>query len=454
MAEEKLRETHLPNKEIYLITDMQNQELDIKLEFPTFFIPTSSADDKNNISSENAVVKHEIVNRNMQKQIEFEVVNHSREPQHDVIFELFIDGNTIAQKATDLFSEQRKKVSLPLDIENPGWHSGYASVNNERLIFDNRNYFSFYLEPNPTVAIITDLQVIPAALESILEIYTNIISLISDENINYESLLNFENIIIYRKQILSDRLQVILKKLKENKHKILFIANEDLSEIQQEFVSEYFNCEFLKFNNKSKNLDQINKFHTVTKLIKDMNNIEIRDFWEVRSDSNILLRSKEFPVALEQNNSILWLFEIQSLQSPFLLDPVFPIFAYNSLQFTSDHESYSYKIGDRIDLNSPDLMLPDGNMITTKKAFYSPTIPGIYVNNDNAIAVNLDYDESNFIRWENLKIKNLQLLDDNWKDNILQSRYGFELWKYLLLAALLLYVLEMLIVKSEERKKR
>ena len=453
MAEEKLRETHLPNKEIYLITDMQKQELDIELEFPTFFIPTSSADDKNNISCQNANIRHEIVNRSMQKQIEFEVVNHSEEPQQDVIFELFIDGNTTAQKATDLFSEQIKRVSLPLEIEDPGWHSGYASVNNERLIFDNRNYFSFYLEPNPSVALITDLKIIPAALESILQIYTNNISLIGDENINYESLLNFENIIIYRKRILSDRLQIILKKLKENRHKILFIANENLSEIQQEFVSEYFNCEFLKYNDKSKNLDMINKFHPVTKLIKDMNNIEIRDFWEVRSNSNILLRSKEFPVALEQNNSILWLFDIQSLQSPFLLDPVFPIFAYNSLQFASGHKSYSYKVGNRIDLNSPDLMLPDGNMITTKKAFYSPTTPGIYVNNDNAIAVNLDYVESNFIRWENLKVNNLYLLNDDWEDKILQSRYGFELWKFLLIAALLLYVLEMLIVKGEERKK-
>jgi hypothetical protein len=98
-------------------------------------------------------------------------------------------------------------------------------------------------------------------------------------------------------------------------------------------------------------------------------------------------------------------------------------------------------------------MLPDGNMITTKKAFYSPTTPGIYVNNDNAIAVNLDYVESNFIRWENLKVNNLYLLNDDWEDKILQSRYGFELWKFLLIAALLLYVLEMLIVKGEERKK-
>ena len=49
-AEQKLKETHLPNKEIYFITDMQKQELTIKLEFPTFFIPTSFVGDKNNIS--------------------------------------------------------------------------------------------------------------------------------------------------------------------------------------------------------------------------------------------------------------------------------------------------------------------------------------------------------------------------------------------------------------------
>ena len=57
------------------------------------------------------------------------------------------------------------------------------------------------------------------------------------------------------------------------------------------------------------------------------------------------------------------------------------------------------------------------------------------------------------LKQENLKLKNLQLPETNWKDKILQSRYGFELWKYLLFAALLLFILEMLIIKHEERKK-
>jgi len=452
-VEQKLKETHLPNKEIYLITDMQKQELDIKLEFPTFFIPTSLNEDKNNISCQNASIKHEIVNRNMQKQVEIELVNHTKYQQQDVIYELFIDGNTVSQRATDLFSEQRKNLSLPLEIEKPGWHSGYASVKNERLIFDNRSYFSFYLEPNPQVVIITDETKIPVAFESILEIYTKNISIINNENINYESLLNHENIIIYKKHDLSEKLESILNKLKENKRKILFIADENLLKGQQEFVSEFFNCKFQQFNNKSKNIDQINKFHSITKLMKDMNNIEISNFWEVQSNSNILLRSKDFPIALEHQNSVLWLFDIKSMQSHFLLDPVFPVFAYNCLQFTGEHYNTSFSIGDKILLNSPELTLPDGATITTKKSYHSLTTTGIYVNDNSMIAVNLDYSESDFSRWENLKIKNLHLLDNDWKDDILQSRYGFELWKYLLIAALLLFILEMLIIKREEHRK-
>ncbi len=449
-AELKMKETHLPNKEIYYITDMQKHELNIKLEFPTFFIPTSSVEDKNNISCQNASIKHEIVNRTMQKQIEIELVNNSNMKQQDVIYELFIDGNTVSQRATDLLPKQRKKLITPLEIESPGWHRGYASVKNERLMFDNRSYFSFYLDPNPQIAIISDITKIPVALESILEIYSENVSIITDENINYESLKKFENIIIYKKQVLSAKMRSILRKLEENKRKILFIADENLSKDQHEFVSEFFNCKFQQFNSKSNNIDQINKFHPITKIMKDMNNIEIKDFWEVESSSNILLSSKDLPIALEHQNSVLWLFDIKSIQSHFLLDPVFPVFAYNCLQFTSEHVNNSFTLGDKIPMNSPDLTLPDGAMITTKKSYHFPITAGIYENNGNMIAVNLDYTESDFSKWDDLKMKNLLLLDTDWKDNILQSRYGFELWKYLLIAALLLFIIEMLMIKKEE----
>ncbi|MDP8267379.1 MAG: BatA domain-containing protein [Candidatus Tenebribacter davisii] len=453
LAEKKLMETHLPNKEIYLITDMQVQELNIKLGFPTFFIPTSQNEDKNNVSCQNAVIKNEIVNKGLKKQLEIELVNHSKILQQDVIYKLFIDGNTVSERATDLHPEQRKKLTLPLEMNNPGWHYGYASVKNERLFFDNRSYFSFYLEPDPNVAIISDLEQIPVTLESILDIYTKNISVISTENVNYEILQNFENIIVYKKQKLSKKMISILNKLKKNNRKILFIADNNLSIEQQKYVSKLFSCDFQTFNSSSRNIDQINKFHPITKLMKNMNNIDLRDFWEVTSNSNILLRSNEFPLAIEHQNSVLWLFDVESIKNPFLLDPVFPVFAYNCLQFTSEHENISYEIGHKIQLDSPNVTLPDGTSITLKNNYFSPAKTGIYFNDNTVIAVNLDYTESKFERWKNLKIKNLKLLDSKWQDNILQSRYGFELWKYLLIAVLVLFILEMLIIKREERKK-
>ena len=45
-AEKEIRESHLPNREIYVLGDMQKQELPKKAESPVFFIPVSYEEDK------------------------------------------------------------------------------------------------------------------------------------------------------------------------------------------------------------------------------------------------------------------------------------------------------------------------------------------------------------------------------------------------------------------------
>lgn len=451
-AEEKLITTHLPNKEIYFITDMQKQELPDKLEFPTFFIPTSDVFERNNISCVNAEVKHEIVGKTMKKQIEVTLVNHSKNDQQDVVYELFIDGNTVAQKATDLLPEQNKKLKFAIEMQTPGWHSGFASVKNERLLFDNKSYFSFYIDNNPQVAVITDLSQLPVTLGSILEIYTDDITMIADDNFNFNELQKFDNIMIYKKSELSEKLRAILTKLKENNKSILFIADKDLPKAQQKFAADYFDCEFEQFSAKNANINKINKFHPITRLLSAMDNVVIRDFWNVSSKANTLINTSSSPVAIEHDNSILWLFDVQSFASPFLLDPLFPVFAYNSLEFSAQNKTDVYKIGNKVALKTKNLILPGGTEIILKNNYFFPTDAGNYINDDQVFSVNIDAAESDYERLSDLKQKNLHLLDADWQNNILNSRYGFELWKYLLLAVLLLFILEMLIVKSEERK--
>ncbi len=459
LADSKLKEAHLPNKEIYFITDLQQQKLPEKMEIPTFFIPTSKMQERNNLSCQNTNVVNEIVKKDLEKKIIFEIVNHSARVQQDAIYHLFLDGNTIAEKVTDLQPNQRKTESFTINLERAGWHSGYVEVKNERQTFDNRNYFSFHFNPNPKVAILTDDSKMPLALETILEIYTqnpDNIDLLSYENINYEYLKNYENIIVYKKLSISNKLQFILDKLQNENKGILFIADKNLTKEWQEYVKEVFKIEFKEFIHSKQNLHitYANKYHPVTLLLRSIGNVGINDFWKVSSRSNILLQTQEFPIALENEGSCLWLFDIESLQNPFLLDSTFPIFAYNTLQFLTDSKSEtgSIKVGNKIRLQSNYIELPDGNSIQVNKNYYRAFQPGIFKTKDRVIAVNLDYSESDYKRFSKPNVKNLKILDEKWQDNFLQSRYGFEIWKYLLLLVLVLFALEMFIIKKEERK--
>ncbi|MCK4312023.1 MAG: hypothetical protein KAW88_04745, partial [Candidatus Cloacimonetes bacterium] len=241
----------------------------------------------------------------------------------------------------------------------------------------------------------------------------------------------------------------------ENKG-ILFIADKNLTKEWQEYVKEVFKIEFKEFIHSKQNLHitYANKYHPVTLLLRSIGNVGINDFWKVSSRSNILLQTQEFPIALENEGSCLWLFDIESLQNPFLLDSTFPIFAYNTLQFLTDSKSEtgSIKVGNKIRLQSNYIELPDGNSIQVNKNYYRAFQPGIFKTKDRVIAVNLDYSESDYKRFSKPNVKNLKILDEKWQDNFLQSRYGFEIWKYLLLLVLVLFALEMFIIKKEERK--
>ena len=84
---------------------------------------------------------------------------------------------------------------------------------------------------------------------------------------------------------------------------------------------------------------------------------------------------------------------------------------------------------------------------------YTLLHPGLYRLNGIPFAVNVDAAESAYTRLNPATIPRITVLDEDWPNRVLRSRYGFELWKYLLLAALLLVALEMILVKSEEKRQ-
>ncbi len=447
LAEKKLKDTHLPNREIYVITDLQKYEFPQKNEIPTFIIPTSNLECRHNISCQNANLQHQIVNDNLQKQLNFEIINHSTIEQKDVVYQLFLNGNTVAEKVVNLQPKQRKKISFSLNADAIGWQTGYVNVKNERLIFDNKSYFSFYLNPNPKVAVITDVTELPFALKSVLQIYSNDVELLNSDNFNLDNLQKYDNVILYKKLNISAKLENILTKIDRK----IIILDENISESWEKYFLRVFECKLTRYNHKKRNLNFINKYHAVTSIFSDKKNTEIRNFWEVDCNSKILLQTDSMPLSFEMDNTIIWLFDIEK-NNPFLFSSIFPIFAYNSLKYTELKRIDVCQIGGKFQLNSSKLILPNGEEITTKKSYFYPNKIGIYQNGENKIAVNLNYAESNYEKIEKLKNTKVQILDKDWKDKILQSRYGFELWKYLILMAIFLFALEMLIIKKTERK--
>ena len=461
LASEKLKESHLPNREIYLISDLQKQELPKKIDTSVFIIPTSEAEKRSNISCQNARLINEFTKKTFAKKISFEVVNHSNFIQEDVICSINLEGQTIAEKVLDLQPKQRKSDEFLLNIENPGWNQGYVQVKNERQPFDNRNYFSFYFNPEPKVAVITDNETLPLPIQSILEIYTydpGNIEFFTSDNLNYDTLSNFENIIVYQKSTLSNRLQFLLDKIRKNKRGILFIADKDLSSNLQNYISNVMGIKFLEFshNSKQRKTTFINKYHSITSLLDPSKQLDFNDFWKVesRKNSGVLLQIEDFPLALEAERSCVWLFDVQSLQNPFLLDSAFPVFAFNTLKYLSNDLSLSssIKAGNKIKLKSNRVKLPSGDLLETKQANFVVSDPGIYTVDEQPIPVNLDYMESDYQKFSQIKQKNIKILDQDWKDNVLQTRYGFEIWKYLLIVVLILFILEMFIIKKEENK--
>lgn len=453
-----LKESQFTNQEIYIISDLQQQAILNESSVPTFFIPTSDLQVKKNISLQEAALQPNYISKDFNEKISFKATNHFNSKQEDIICQLTLNGHTKAEKVINLNPFQNKTFSFPISLEKKGWHSGYVKVRDERLAYDNKNYFSFFYNPNPKVAFISDNKKIPVVLQSLLNIYTDKESInFLTNNININHLQTSQNVIIYDKNY-STRLEKIINDFIEMGNKILFIADNNLNKNWQTFLEQRMQNNFLKFYQNENNLliAGKNDYHPITKALKDINDTQINDFWLTSGNQNIMLSTDKYPISLENKGILLWLFDIGSPYNPLFLDTNFPVFAYNSLKFTANltQNKNILHIGNKIMLNNNEIFLPSGEKIKLKKNIYFPQKTGIYKTEINQFAVNLNYNESEYKQLKKQNKHNITFLDLNsWENNILQSRYGFDLWKYLLLIVLILIALEMYLVKREEKKQ-
>ena len=81
LAESELAKSQLPNREIIILSDLQKKSLPTKTITPTYLIPTHNQTDLHNISVQNSKFTYDLINRKLKNQLQFEIHNHTNQPQ-------------------------------------------------------------------------------------------------------------------------------------------------------------------------------------------------------------------------------------------------------------------------------------------------------------------------------------------------------------------------------------
>jgi len=464
-ADTKLKESQMSNREAYLLSDGQAQAMPAKLDFPVMLIPLPKPQPWNNLSVQNAVPVMQLTNKQQSQTIRFDVTNHGNSLRRDVLVRVDFNGIKAAEKFITLEPGQKITESLPVQIVSSGWQSGYVEVLDEKLTSDNRSWFAFPFEMHPNIGIITTRTTLPLIMQSVISVYATAqgsIKLISPANVSYEQLKDCSLLMVYDCGEPTPRLREFLQDCSKARKGVLFCADTNQKAGWKAYYAQLFGVQIQDFNPTAKSLTYVNPYHSITSMIdaRQIKRTSISDFWTAQNtgSANVLLASDNSPLALAKENSVLWLFDPAATKSRFYLEAAFPVFAFRSMQFlaNSRFETEQLKVGQLV--TADELVMPSGEKKELNGNAYKINEPGVYTVNwqgsaSQNLAIQPDYTESVYKPLVLPKNKNYHVLGVKWQEQLFLSRLGHDIWKYCLLAVLFLFLVEFLLVKSEEWKK-
>ena len=153
------------NKEIYILTDLQQQEIhsleldSIKLfddKTSVFLLP--SLESKNsidqNISIDTAIFISRVYAKDKPVELQTKLYNSSVTDAKGIIVSVLFNGERVAQRTVDIGAGSYVNVSLQGIPHTTGLIKGEIQIENDVLESDNHRYFSFIISSAPKVALI------------------------------------------------------------------------------------------------------------------------------------------------------------------------------------------------------------------------------------------------------------------------------------------------------------
>jgi hypothetical protein len=435
------------------------------------------------------------------------VKNYSERTRDNLVVSLFIDGERLAQQSINLNPGESKTANLEASAKNFGYSEALVEIEEDDIPQDNNRFSSFFIPEKIPVLILADnsddTKLIDAALKSVSELGYFDITIKKTEQISRLQLNNFQVIIL-----LSDNFgnaQVKLNQfLSSGKGIIIFPSsatdgsgfNSSLNSIgissagsfvkmetgqsirfsETDFNHPLFENIFLDEKKKQIESPEIYSYFKINPGGKGKSIIKLEDESSFLSEYTF----SEGKVLLFNTSPVFsWSdFPIKGIFAPLVTKSVMYLSSYNKTEA-------NYFAGETINVNVSERTLPqikvvrpdksedfiniDENQRTDFISYSSTYLAGNYkflsgekllasstVNTDPAESVTEYISEGEFddyLEKINFNGKHVRIdKNENPTQMILQARFGSELWRYFMLIAILLALVEMTIARNAKKE--
>jgi len=483
-----------------------SQMLDEKVKIYTI---NYSGKDVFNLGINNLTVNTQIFEK--QKPVNFSAVitNYSKQPVNNAVASLFVDGERAAQQSINIRENESKTVLFETVFKKTGFNDVFVEIEDDDILQDNRRYASVFIPEKIPVAVFTDDNSDAVFIETALQLSGGEETIsITNKNLNQLTsvdLTKFGAVIVIGSENASNP-ERLASYVNNGGGLFLFPGSKSSLNRFQNICNTLgipAPTALIGRGNNGQNFSSFGNIETDHPLFqnifedKEKKKPESPDVYEY---FNINTGGKgKNVISLADNSSFLS--EYKAGQGKILLCSASPVLSWSSfplkavfvpiinksVYYLSSHEKSTsdYYAGNPIDLNLNKYPLPqikiektggledniniDPKNKSTIFTYLNTNSAGNYkfYSGDNLvedIAVNTNPAESKteyisnkdfeeYLTKAGFKGKYVSMSsDDNIINTVLQARYGSELWKYFLIAALLLAIVEMTIARNTRKE--
>jgi len=472
-----------------------------------FYVFDYSGKEVLNAGISNLKLNTQIFERNKPIKFEANVTNYSSTPMNNLVVSLFIDDERSAQQSLNLNAGETKTAYLEAAADNSGSIDAFIEIEEDDILQDNKRFTSIYIPEKINLLILSESdeksRFINLALQSGSSIgFINV----TGKNFNQAAAVQFKNFdaVIINSNSFSSVSSKLKDFLNEGKGIVIFPSADGNSEIfnlslaslnlpksngiiktdgdqsvefdEIDFNHPLFENIYLEKGKKQIESPLINSYHKIHVGGSGKSIIELVDGSSFLSEYN-LGGGKVF--LFNSSADLSWSdFPIKSIFAPLLNKIVLYLTSNKSIT----EEQFS---GEKININVSEVTLPqikilraDGkeDLVNLNELsasdfftynfsdqvgnykFYSGEnlLKTVSVNTNPLESVTKHYSESEFENYlDEIQFEGTFLMldkDENPVQQILQARFGSELWRYFLIAALIIAMIEMAVARNAKKE--